>query len=448
MSLLCPIDFRYGRPEMKDLFTEEARLRRLLEVEAALARAHAKAGNIPAEAAREIAAKASTRHVSVDRVLEIEKETRHDVMAVVIALTEKCGGDAGKYVHLGATSNDISDTATALQLRDAIRVLASALRDLRKALADLARKHRTTLILGRTHGQAAVPMTFGLKIAAFASEVDRHLERLHEAESRVVVGKMSGAVGTGAALGPKAGEIERTVMEDLGVGVEQAATQIVGRDRYAEFVTVLANLATSLDKFCTEVRNLQRTEIGEVAEAFDATGQVGSSTMAQKENPVTSENVCSLARIVRGLVIPAYENVPLWHERDLTNSAAERILLPHAAVLTDDIVAKTADVFRNLRVYPERMRANLEATKGQVMSEAVMIALVGKGIGRQEAHRLVREAALEARKKGVHLKEVLAANATIKKLLSTKELDAAMEAERYLGRSAEIVDAIVSRSAK
>ena len=448
MSLLCPIDFRYGRREMKDLFTEEARLRRLLEVEAALARAHAKAGNIPAEAAREIASKATTRQVSVDRVLEIEKETRHDVMAVVVALTEKCTGDAGKYVHLGATSNDISDTATALQLRDAIRVLASALRDLRKALADLARKHRTTLILGRTHGQAAVPMTFGLKIAAFASEVDRHLERLHEAEGRVVVGKMSGAVGTGAALGPKAGEIERTVMEDLGVGVEQAATQIVGRDRYAEFVTVLANLATSLDKFCTEVRNLQRTEIAEVAEAFDSAGQVGSSTMAQKENPVTSENVCSLARIVRGFVIPAYENVPLWHERDLTNSASERIMLPHTAVLVDDMTAKTADVFRNLRVYPERMRANLEATKGQVMSEAVMIALVGKGIGRQEALRLVRDAAMEARKRGVHLKEILAANATIKKLLSTKELDAAMDPERYLGRSAEIVDAIVSRSAK
>jgi len=448
MSLLCPIDFRYGRREMKDLFTEEARLRRLLEVEAALARAHAKAGNIPAEAAREIAAKATTRHVSVDRVLEIEKETRHDVMAVVIALTEKCSGDAGKYVHLGATSNDISDTATALQLREAIRVLTSALRDLRKALAELARKHRTTLILGRTHGQAAVPMTFGLKIAAFASEVDRHIERLHESEARVVVGKMSGAVGTGAALGPKAGEIERAVMEDLGVGVEQASTQIVGRDRYAEFVTVLANLATSLDKFCTEVRNLQRTELGEVAEAFDAAGQVGSSTMAQKENPVTSENVCSLARIVRGLVIPAYENVPLWHERDLTNSASERIMLPHAAVLVDDMTAKTADVFRNLRVYPERMRANLEATKGQVMSEAVMIALVGKGMGRQEAHRLVRDAAMEARKRGVHLKEVLAANPTIKKLVSTKELDSAMDPERYLGRSAEIVDAIVARSVK
>src|SRR3989454_260392 len=358
MSLLCPIDFRYGRPAMKDLFTEVARLQRLLDVEAALARAHAKAGNIP---------------------------------------------------------------------------------------ADPARKHRSTVMLGRTHGQAAVPMTFGLKIAVFVSEVDRHLERLQEAQARIVVGKMSGAVGTGAALGPKAGEIERAVMEDLGVGVEEAATQIVGRDRYAEFVTVLANLGTSLDKFCTEVRNLQRTEIAEVAEAFDAKGQVGSSTMAQKENPVSSENVCSLARIVRGFVIPAYENVPLWHERDLTNSASERILLPHAAVLVDDMTAKTADVFRNLRVYPDRMRANLEATKGQVMAEAVMIALVGKGLGRQDALRLVRDAATEARKKGVHLKDVLATNNAVKKLLIAKELEAAMDPDRYVGRSAEIVDSIVAR---
>ncbi|TLZ59338.1 MAG: adenylosuccinate lyase, partial [Methanobacteriota archaeon] len=322
MSLLCPIDYRYGRAAMKNLFVEETRL----------------------------------------------QETRHDLMAVVLALSEVCSGDAGRYVHLGATSNDISDTATALQLRDAIRELLSGLRALRGVLANLAKTHRNTLMLGRTHGQAAVPMTFGLKIAVFASEVDRHITRLMECERRVVVGKMSGAVGSGAALGPKAGEIERAVMKDLGIGVEEAATQVVGRDRYAEFIAVLANLAASLEKFCTEVRNLQRTEIGEAAEAFESEHQVGSSTMAQKENPVTSENVCSLARIVRGFVIPAYENVPLWHERDLTNSAAERILLPHAAVLTDDIVAKTADIFRNLRVFPERMRANLEVTKGQVMA--------------------------------------------------------------------------------
>src|SRR3989449_1545366 len=303
-------------------------------------------------------------------------------------------------------------------------------------------------MLGRTHGQAAVPITFGLKMAVFASDVARQRERLRQATPRIVVGKMSGAVGTGAAFGPRASEIQSSVIAALGIGVEEASTQVVGRDRYAEFIAVIANLAASLEKFCTEVRNLQRTEIGEAAEAFESEHQVGSSTMAQKENPVTSENVCSLARIVRGLVIPAYENVPLWHERDLTNSAAERILLPHATVLTDDMVAKTADVFRNLRVFPERMRANLEATKGQVMAESVMIALAAKGMGRQEAHRLVRDAALEARKKGVHLKEVLTGNPTVKKLLPAKELEATMDPERYVGRSAEIVDAIVAKTGR
>ena len=446
MSLLCPIDFRYGRPIMKDLFGEEARLQRLLDVEAALARAHAKAGNIPKTAAVAIGGKANTKSVKVDRVKAIEKETRHDIMAVVLALSEACDKEAAKYVHLGATSNDISDTATALQLRDAIRVLDEGVRELRDIFINLAKKHKRTVMLGRTHGQAAAPITFGLKLAVFATETDRHRERLSEAAKRVVVGKMSGAVGTGAALGERALEIQRLVMVDLGVGVEEASSQIVGRDRYAEFVAVLANLAASLEKFCTEVRNLQRNEIGEAAEAFEA-GQVGSSTLAQKENPVTSENVCSLARVVRGFVVPAYENVPLWHERDLTNSASERIVLPHAAVLVDDMLAKTADVFRDLRVYPDRMRTNLDALKGQAMAESVMIALVGKGMGRQDAHKLVQAAARVAREKGVHLREVLAADKAVMKSLSAKEIEAALDPENYIGASVEIVEGVAKRFA-
>ncbi|HKW43641.1 MAG TPA: lyase family protein, partial [Thermoplasmata archaeon] len=257
--------------------------------------------------------------------------------------------------------------------------------------------------------------------------------------------KMSGAVGTGAAFGPQALDIQTAVMSDLGLGMEEAATQVVGRDRYAEFIAVLANVAASLDKFCTEVRNLQRTEIGEVAEAFESSTQVGSSTMAQKENPISSENVCSLSRIVRSLVIPALENVPLWHERDLTNSAAERILIPHACVLLDEMLGRTAEIFRALRVFPDRMKENLEATKGQVMAEAVMIALVGKGLGRQGAHRLVREAAAKARAKGVHLREILVADPKISKVLGAREIDAALDPAAYLGQSAAIVDAVVKR---
>jgi len=447
MSLLCPIDFRYGRPKMKAIFDEDARLRRLLEVEAALARAHAKVGNLPRAAAEEIARRANTKDVRVARVAELEQETRHDLMAVVLALTEVCKGDAGKYVHLGATSNDISDTATALQLRDTVGILDDDLAILAQVFAKLASKYKKTVMLGRTHGQAAIPITFGLKMAVFASETARHRERLREASKRVLVGKMSGAVGTGAAFGPQALEIQDAVMRDLGLGTEEAATQVVGRDRYAEFIAVLANIASSLEKFCTEVRNLQRNEIGEAAEAFEEKRQVGSSTMAQKENPIASENVCSLARIVRSLVIPAYENVPLWHERDLTNSAAERILLPHACVLLDDMLARTAEIFRNLRVYPDRMRENLEATRGQVMAESVMMALARKGLGRQDAHRLVRDAAQRARLRGLHLKDVLAADPKVTKLLKPKELEDAMNPDKYLGQSAAIVESVVTRLA-
>ncbi len=445
MSLLCPIDFRYGRPQMKRIFEEEARLQRLLDVEAALARAESKVGLVPREAAAEITKKATTKFVTVKRVEELERETRHDLMAVVLALTEACAGDAGKYVHLGATSNDIQDSATALQLRDAIRVIEESLDGLIDAFADLATKHKKTIMLGRTHGQAAVPITFGLKVAVFASEVARQRERMRQATPRIVVGKMSGAVGTGAAFGPQALDIQTSVMTELGIGFEEAATQVVGRDRHAEFIGILANLAASLEKFCTEVRNLQRTELGEVAEAFEARSQVGSSTMAQKENPVASENVCSLARIVRSLVTPALENVPLWHERDLTNSAAERILIPHACVLIDEMVAKTTEIFRTLRVFPDRMKANLEATKGQVMAEAVMMALVAKGLGRQEAHKLVRDAAQDARAKGTHLREALLAEARISKLLSKSEIETAMDPMAYLGQSTAIIDSTLKR---
>jgi adenylosuccinate lyase len=445
MSSLCPIDFRYGRPKMKAIFEEEARLQRLLDVEAALARAEASVGMIPETAAKDITKHATTKEVTVDRVTELERETHHDLMAVVLGLTEASGKDAGRFVHLGATSSDIIDTATAIQLRDATALIDADLAELALTFATLAGKHKRTLMLGRTHGQAAVPITFGLKTAVYAAEVARHRERLVESAKRVLVGKMSGAVGTGAAFGPKALELQDAVMEDLGLGVEEAATQVVGRDRYAEFLAICANIASSLEKFATEVRNLQRTEIGEVAEAFEGKRQVGSSTMAQKENPVNAENVTSLARVVRGLVIPAYENVALWHERDLTNSAAERILIPHACVLLDDMLARTTDIYRTLRVYPDRMKANLEATKGQVMAESVMIALTKKGMGRQEAHGLVREAARKARAEGKHLRDVLKTHKKVKEHLTDAEIERALKYDTYLGQSEKIVDSVISK---
>lgn len=427
---------------MRAIFSEKSRLQKLLQVEVALASAHADQGTIPKGAVKTIASAVDQRQVTVGRVAELEAEVKHDIMALVLALSE-VSGDAGRYVHLGATSSDILDSATALQLKEALPMLGEGLLRLRAALLTLATAHKGTVMVGRTHGQAAVPLTFGLKMAVFALEVQRHRERLRQAAPRILVGKMSGAVGTGAAFGKDALKLQDRVMERLGLGTEVAATQIVSRDRYAEYVALLAGIAASLERFATEVRNLQRTEIGEVAEAF-GDRQVGSSTMAQKENPITSENICGLARIVRGFVGPAYENVPLWHERDLTNSSAERFILPHVTVLVDDILHKAATVFETLRVREDRMAANLEATQGMIMAEAVMMALARKGMDRQAAHELVREVSRRATAQGVSLQKALEAEGAVVKVLPKKELLAAMDPEGYIGSSAAIVDRVVA----
>jgi adenylosuccinate lyase len=426
---------------MKALFSEEERLRQMLWVEAALARAHAVVGNIPEDAAKAISKAARGGKVTVAQVSAIEARISHDVMAMVTALSE-ASGDAGRYVHLGATSNDITDTATALQIREALELIEDSLKRLRDTLLDLAEAHRDTVMLGRTHGQAAVPITFGLKMAVYALEVNRHISRLFQGRARICVGKMSGAVGTGAALGPKALEIQERVMEDLGLGVEEAASQIVGRDRYVELVALLANIAASCEKFATEVRLLQRTEVGEAAEAFDAERQVGSSTMAHKRNPITSENICGLSRIARSLLVPAMENVPTWHERDLTNSSAERFIIPHAIILTDDVLVKTAEVFRNLQVYPERMAENLAATRGLVMAEAVMIALVERGVPRPDAHELVRRRSMEAEAKRAALRDVLMDDDVVVEKLGD-QLDAILDPASYTGVSGEIIDRVL-----
>jgi adenylosuccinate lyase len=356
-------------------------------------------------------------------------------MAVVKALTEVCEGDAGNYVHLGATSYDIIDSANALMFRDGLVLVEESLVALEDALAKLARAHRDTVMLGRTHGQAAVPMTFGLKMAVFLLETHRHLERLDEMRPRVVVGKMAGAVGSSAGLGSKAFEIAEFVARDLGIGMEDGPTQIVQRDRYNELFAWMANVATSLEKFATEVRNLQRSEISEVAEGFDRAKQVGSSTMAQKRNPVKCEKISGLARVVRSSLTPAYENAIQWHERDLANSSAERFLIPHAFVLLDEIAKDAASVFASLEVHSERMRENL-ARHQEVMAEAIMLRLVDKGLGRQEAHEVVRRASM----KGGAFAESLAADPDVANRLPRAELMAALDPANYTGMSGATVD--------
>lgn len=442
---VCPLDYRYGREEIKNIFGEEQRLQYLLNVEAALARAHAKVGNISKSAADEITKKASTKIVKVERVRKIESETKHDIMAITRAIAEQCIGDAGKYIHMGATSYDIVDTANALQFADSLELISKCLKELRKTFVNLAIKHKKTVMVGRTHGQHTIPITFGLKMAGYAMEVDRHLERLFECKSRLLVGKLSGAVGTGAALGPKALKLQEEMLKELKLGIEDVSTQIVCRDRYNELLGVLCNISTSMEKFATEIRNLQRDEIGEVAEVFEAKKQVGSSTMPHKRNPITCEQICGLARLVRGFIIPTYENAVQWHERDLCNSSNERFIIPHSIILTDWIVYKTDDVFKNIKVFPDKMKKNLEISKGLPMAESLMTTLIGKGMGRGDAHELMRKIALKAAEEGKTLKEIFIIENKKLKLLSEKEISYALNPENYLGVTDEIIDRVVKK---
>ncbi|GBE55252.1 adenylosuccinate lyase [archaeon BMS3Bbin15] len=433
-----PIEFRYGSREMKRIFEEESRLQKLLDVEAALARAHAKLDNIPDEAAREISKKATTAHVKLERVKEIEAEIKHDLMAVVKALSEQCG-EAGKYVHLGATSYDIIDTTNAIQFKEALAIVKKKLFEIEGILLELAEKHIRTVAIGRTHGQHATPITYGLKFAIYAREVRRHISRIEDAEKRIIAGKMSGAVGTMATFGEKGMEIQRIVMEDLGIKAAMVSNQVVQRDRYAELLSILALISASMDKIGREIRNLMRTEIAEVSEPFAERKQVGSSTMPQKRNPINAENICGLARVVKSNVFVALENVSLEHERDLTNSSAERVIIPESFILLDEILNRANIILSGLVIREENIKKNLKLTKGLNMAEAVMIAMTRKGLGRQEAHELLRKLAVETYNSGREYGEVLKENSEIKKYLSEEEIDEALKPENYIGTAVEQV---------
>ena len=368
-------------------------------------------------------------------------------MAVVKAMSEAADADfpdlqPGKYVHQGATSYDTIDTANALQFRDANEHIRGGLRRLRDALLKLADDHRHTTMLGRTHGQSAVPITFGLKMAVFASEVGRHLERMDEVRRRIEIGMMSGATGSMAAFRGRGIEVQAAVCKRLGLAPATASTQIIQRDRYIELLSHLANIATSLEKFSTEVRTLQRTEIGEVAEGFDVKKQVGSSTMPHKQNPITSEQVSGLARLARSMLIPSWENAVQWNERDLANSAPERFIHPHMFLLVDHCLHKQAEVFENLRVFPENMARNMERAQGLMMAEAVMIHLTEKGMGRQDAHEVAREAAMVAIRDGSHYRDALLQSKAIVDLLGEDGIQAACDPSNYVGPVDEIIDAV------
>jgi adenylosuccinate lyase len=437
-----PIEFRYGTPEMKAVWTEEAKLRKLLMVEAALAKAEADVGLVSKEDAGAIAA--CMDRVTVERVRQIEDEISHDMMAVVLAYAEQCGGEAGKWVHYGATSNDILDTGLALQLKDAMEIIDDKLEKLKQALLKKADETKTLVTAGRTHGQLAVPTTYGLRFSIWAMEVARHQERLRQMKPRVAVGQMSGAVGTQAAFGKEGIRIKELTMRYLGIPAVTVSSQIIQRDRHAEYMEFLALVASTLDKICLEVRLMQRSEIGELSEGFGKK-QVGSSTMPHKRNPINSEQVCGLARVVRAYVEPALENNVLWDERDLTNSSCERVIIPEASILLDHILKKATNVVSGLTFYPENIKRNLNILKGVQMSEAVMIALANRGFGRQAAHEIVRRASMMAFERNVPFKEALMDDEEIVKKLTPGEIDEITDPERYIGTAAEQVDEVLRK---
>ncbi|MGQ9513581.1 MAG: adenylosuccinate lyase [Thermoproteota archaeon] len=444
MSAIHPIEYRYGTEEMKDIFRQERRLFQLLKVEAALAEAEAELGMIPVEAAKIISSKAFSGEVKLERVKQIEKEVKHDLASAVYALAEQCG-EYGKYVHFAATSSDILDTATALQMKEGLDEVERLTINLAEVLMDKARRYRRILCVSRTHGMHALPYVFGLKFTVWLDEILRHIDRIAEARNRVLVGKMSGAVGTFAGMGPQGLRLQELVMKKLGLGEALITTQVVSRDLHAEVVFLLSLISCSLDKIATEIRNLQRTEIGEVQEPFSE-GQVGSSTMPHKRNPETCEKISGLARVMRGLMVPAMEDIVLWHERDLTNSSSERNILPEAFILLSEQLKSISRVLEELIVNEERMLRNLNMGGGIVVSEAVMLSLIRKGMARREAHELVSRLTSESIKSNKPFSKLIRSRPEIRKLLSESEIEACLDPRNYTGLAEELIDRVLEKA--
>ncbi|MFX0035333.1 MAG: adenylosuccinate lyase [Candidatus Hermodarchaeota archaeon] len=440
-KFIHPLETRY-RTEMANLFTEEKKLENWMKVEAALAQAHAKLGNIPFEDANEIEKKANLNYVKLEKVNEIDKKIHHDLMAMVQALSEQCEGESGKYVHLGATSYDIEDTATALQLKEALKYLNNALLDLIKILVEISEKKKNLICIGRTHGQHAIPTTYGMRFGVWVYEVYRHLDRISEIMSRISFGKMSGAVGTMASFDDKGMEIQKIVMKILDLNPVLIANQVIQRDRHAEVIFLTALIGQTLDKIAREFRILQRNEISEMFEPFKKK-QVGSSTMPHKRNPHKSERICSLARILKSNVIVALDNIVLEDERDITNSASERIIFAENFILLDYMINQLIENLKGIEFNEKKIEENLNLTRGACLTEKVMVELVKKGIGRQYGHEILRKASIKAREENLYMKDILMENKQIKEKFSKEELANIFDPHKYIGQAVEQVDNLV-----
>jgi adenylosuccinate lyase len=434
---------RYTRPEMGRIWSDENKFQTWLEVELAAAEALAEMGEVPGEAAQ-----ALRRHAAFDvaRIHEVESEVKHDVIAFTTAVAEKMAAagaaEASRWLHYGLTSNDVVDTAQALQIQQAAALIARDLESLHQALGRRAREFRHAICIGRTHGVHAEPTTFGLKLALWYAEAGRQIERFAAAREGMRVGKISGAVGTFAHIGP---ETEERICARLGLAPDPITNQVIQRDRHAHFVSVLALIAASLEKIALEVRHLQRTEVREAEEYFSK-GQKGSSAMPHKRNPVTCEQICGLARLVRANVQAAFENIALWHERDISHSSVERVILPDSCILVDYLLARTTSLVENLLVYPERMLRNLEMTKGLVFSGQLLLDLAARGVLREQAYRWVQHHAMGAWETGESFRERIQADPEISNILTAKDLDYTFSIERQLRHVDRIFERVLGRS--
>jgi len=405
---------RYTREKMGALWSEEHKFQTWLKVEILACEAWAELGEIPREAVQHIKERA---HIDTQRIEEIEHETKHDVAAFVGQLEETVG-EAGRYIHFGLTSSDIVDTALSIRLREAAGIIIADIDDLMEAIREQALAHKETIMIGRTHGVHAEPITFGLKMALWYEEMRRHRERMERAKTTISVGKVSGAVGTFANAPPA---VEEYVCKKLGLNPASVSSQIIQRDRHAEFFTTLALLASSIEKFAVEIRHLQRTEVMEAEEPF-AEGQKGSSAMPHKRNPIGTENLSGLARLVRANSLAAMENIPLWHERDISHSSVERVIAPDSTILVDYMLARLTHIIRGLVVYPERMRKNLELTKGLISSQQLMLALIKKGVARGDAYHWVQRNAMRAWREGEDFRQLVQEDADITRTVNAKEI--------------------------
>lgn len=406
---------RYTLQRMADVWSEENRFKKWLEIEILICEAYGNLSEIPPEDLKIIREKAN---FDIERINEIEKRTKHDVVAFIESVAEFVG-PSSKYIHMGATSSDILDTSFACLLKEAAEILITDIENFMAVLKERAFEHKFTPMIGRTHGIHAEPITFGLKMAHFYDEMRRNLERMKAAKERVSHGKISGAVGTFAHLQPS---IEDFVCKQLELKPVPISTQIVPRDYHAEFFTTLAIIASSIEKMSLEVRNLQRTEVGEVEEFFSK-GQTGSSAMPHKRNPITSENLCGLARLLRGYALSALENIPLWHERDISHSSVERVIAPDATILLDYMLERIKNMYKNLMVYPDRMKKNLSMSRGLHNSEAILLGLIKKGLTRQEAYKLTQSVAMKCYEQGLDFRTELKNDQAITQLLKESEID-------------------------